>query len=325
MSTITRRQLLLSLPGLLVARHLFALPGAAPVRILGLHHVTLGVSDVERSVEFYQRLFGMPVQARTGAAVLLRGGHAPQYRKIEAAGARPARIDRWGMSVEGFDVERTLDSLAEAGVSRAPAGQGVDVGALRARVTTRDGARELHMGDPNGLVVQLQDPSDCGAGGACPPPRPSPHQGDLSLRGWNHLTINVPDPASTNEFYQRAFGFGIRAYQGASPLLAVGPAGEFLMFTRAAEGAGPRIDHCCLTVDGFEVEHIQRVLESHGMRPRDAAGPGPLRHWVSMRMPNRGGAPEGTPELYFSDPDGLSIQLQHPTYCGGTGYHGESC
>jgi hypothetical protein len=44
-----------------------------------------------------------------------------------------------------------------------------------------------------------------------------------------------------------------------------------------------------------------------------------------MRMPNRGGAPEGTPELYFSDPDGLSIQLQDVSYCGGGGYLGEVC
>ena len=44
-----------------------------------------------------------------------------------------------------------------------------------------------------------------------------------------------------------------------------------------------------------------------------------------MRMPNRGGAPEGPPELNFSDPDGLSIQLQDVRYCGGGGYLGETC
>ena len=38
-------------------------------------------------------------------------------------------------------------------------------------------------------------------------------------------------------------------------------------------------------------------------------------HWISMRMPNRGGAEGGTPELYF-DPDGLRIQLQDRSYCG---------
>jgi len=48
-------------------------------------------------------------------------------------------------------------------------------------------------------------------------------------------------------------------------------------------------------------------------------------HWISMRMPNRGGAEGGTPELYFSDPDGIRIQLQDAGYCGGTGYLGDDC
>jgi hypothetical protein len=42
-------------------------------------------------------------------------------------------------------------------------------------------------------------------------------------------------------------------------------------------------------------------------------------------MPNRGGAEGGTPELYFSDPDGIHVQLQEPSYCGGTGYLGNDC
>ena len=42
-------------------------------------------------------------------------------------------------------------------------------------------------------------------------------------------------------------------------------------------------------------------------------------------MPDRGGAPEGTPELYFTDPDGLVMQLQDPSYCGGAGYLGNVC
>jgi hypothetical protein len=42
-------------------------------------------------------------------------------------------------------------------------------------------------------------------------------------------------------------------------------------------------------------------------------------------MPNRGGAEGGTPELYFTDPDGLAIQIQDVKYCGGAGVLGEVC
>jgi hypothetical protein len=82
-----------------------------------------------------------------------------------------------------------------------------------------------------------------------------------------------------------------------------------------------------LSLANFDVERIQSALEDHGITPR-GTGPGrsgPLLHWISLRMPNRGGAPEGTPELYFSDPDGLSIQLQDVAYCGGGGYLGGVC
>jgi hypothetical protein len=69
------------------------------------------------------------------------------------------------------------------------------------------------------------------------------------------------------------------------------------------------------------------MLESFGLKPRESTpGPaGPLRHYVTMRMENRGGAPGGTPELYFTDPDGLLMQLQDATYCGGGGFLGNEC
>ena len=44
-----------------------------------------------------------------------------------------------------------------------------------------------------------------------------------------------------------------------------------------------------------------------------------------MRGPESGGAPGGTPELYFGDPDGIVVQLQDTTYCGGSGILGSTC
>jgi catechol 2,3-dioxygenase-like lactoylglutathione lyase family enzyme len=325
-STLTRRELLLSLSAIAVARRLVAQANRAPVRTLGLHHVVLAVSDVERSVDFYQGLFGSPIQGRQGSNVLLRLGDGPRFIALREAGSAPPRIDHWGMSVEEFDVENVLAALAESGVSRAAGG-----GPMSVRVETRAGTPQIFFTDPNGLVIQLQHPSYCGGSGdlgsVCSELEPSPRPGDLTLRELNHLTINVPDPAATNTFYQNAFGLDIQAHQAASPLLGVGPGGDFLMFIGAAEGTPARIGHVCFTVEGFGVETIQRTLEGHGIRPRGEGEPSsvPLRHWVSMRMPNRGGAPEGTPELYFSDPDGLNIQLQDATYCGGGGYLGENC
>ena len=78
---------------------------------------------------------------------------------------------------------------------------------------------------------------------------------------------------------------------------------------------------------GFSPDEVIKALESYGIKPRGSVqgAPPPLVHYISMRMENRGGAKEGTPELYFTDPDGLLIQLQDVKYCGGAGILGDVC
>ena len=331
---ITRREMLLAVPGLAVAGRLLAQVGPAPIRVRGLSQVTLAVSDVARSTAFYQELFGMAVQARHGQKVLLRLGDGPFFLGLMPAGASGPRIDHWGLAVEDFDPARTVEQLSAHGVTPAEGGSpGLAGGPLRVRSTTRGDTQELHVGDPDGLVIQLQHPSYCGGSGplgnGCESAEPSPSGAPMNLTAISHLTVNVPSPDATNAFYRRVFGLDVQAYQAASPLLGVGPGPDFLMFIAAGgRGAGAgvaRVNHACFSMPGFEVAAVQGALERHGIRPRPEGGSGPLLHWISMRMPNRGGAPEGTPELYFSDPDGLSIQLQDSAYCGGGGYLGEVC
>jgi catechol 2,3-dioxygenase-like lactoylglutathione lyase family enzyme len=321
--------MLLAVPGLAVASRLLA-QAPAPIRVRGISQVTLAVSDVARSTAFYQELFGLPIQARHGEKVLLRLGSGPFFLALMPAGAGGPRFGPWGLAVEGFDAARVVDALVAHGVSRA---NSLSDGPLRVVSSTRGDTPEVHLVDADGLVSQLQHPSYCGGSGplgdGCEAPEPAPTGAPMRLTGLSHLTINVPSPDATNAFYRRVFGFDIQAYQAASPLLGVGPGPDFLMFIAAGgRGAGAgvaRVNHVCFSMPGFDVARIQGALERHGIQPRPQGGSGPLQHWVSMRMPNRGGATEGTPELYFSDPDGLSIQLQDISYCGGGGYLGEVC
>jgi hypothetical protein len=80
-------------------------------------------------------------------------------------------------------------------------------------------------------------------------------------------------------------------------------------------------------MEGFNPDKVLKALADYGIKPRgDASGPpGPLVSYVSMRMENRGGAKGGTPELYFTDPDAILMQIQDVSYCGGAGYLGEVC
>jgi catechol 2,3-dioxygenase-like lactoylglutathione lyase family enzyme len=306
------------------------------IRVRTLSHFGLQVPDVKRSVDFYQGLFGMPIQAHAGENTILRIGAGPQFISIApAAGGAAPSINHYCLGIEGFNVDRILTALAAHGVTKAN-----DTAPMKVSVTTRDGGTpDLLFGDPDGIVCQLQDATYCGGtgplGNRCPNVEPSPKKGLIALKDLSHLTIFSGDAARSNKFYQDLFGFSIRSYQGpTSPTLAVGPTVQFLMFTGggapARGAAAPRpasINHGCFNLDAFKPDDVIKALESYGIKPREGtAGPvGPLRHYISMRMENRGGAPGGTPELYFTDPDGLLMQLQDTSYCGGGGFLGDTC
>jgi catechol 2,3-dioxygenase-like lactoylglutathione lyase family enzyme len=121
MSELTRRQLLLSLPALALARRAVGQPAPA-IRIRSLNHVGLTVVDTKRSIEFYQGLFGMAIQQRNGASAILRVGSGPQFVSIAPVenSAKPA-ITHYCLGVEGFDQRRVLATLAAHRVTQAGA------------------------------------------------------------------------------------------------------------------------------------------------------------------------------------------------------------
>ena len=335
---ISRRSLLLAVPAVLAAAQARA-QGAKPMlKARDINHATLSVSDPRRSLEFYQGLLGMPIQARQGASTLLRIGAGPQFIALGAAGSNPPGINHLCVTVDDFSVDRILVVLAAHGITKTEGGSGgLSGGPMKVRVRMRGpeaggataGTPEIYFGDPDGIVMQLQDSRYCGGSGTfgeiCNKVEASPSKGLLAVKELNHFTMRVPDAQRSNAFYQALFGFPIRSYQGPTvPTLAIGKVG-FLVYSSRRGVVSARIDHVCLNLESFNVDRITRALESHGIKPRGASAPGPLQWYISMRMENRGGAKEGTPELYFTDPDGIPIQLQDVSYCGGGGYLGNVC
>ena len=331
---VTRRVFLGSLAAMAVAPPTLAQAGP-PIPVRAINHMTLSVSDQARSLEWYQGLFGMPIAARQARTVVLRVGDGPQFMALGGGASTNPRITHLCLAVDDFDADRLVRILGENEVASSDAS-----GPMQVRIRMRgeefggapEGTPELYFGDPDGVVIQLQDTSYCGGagrlGGRClETPERSPSQGLLIVRDYNHFTLRVTDQPRSIGFYQRLFGMPIDTYQGALPVLRVGAARQFLALGGAAGPQGAIIHHACLTVDDFDPDRILGVLEGYGLTPRgDRRGPvGPLQSYVTMRMENRGGVPGGTPELYFTDPDGIVIQLQDSGYCGGAGYLGDVC
>src|SRR5262245_61380016 len=119
MGRISRRSLLMTVPAMLAAPRLMAQGTGGALKVRAFNHMTLAVSDPKRSLDFYQGLFGMPIQARQGATTVLRIGAGPQFVAIGAAGSNPPSITHYCVTVEDFNVDRILKVLAEHGVTKA--------------------------------------------------------------------------------------------------------------------------------------------------------------------------------------------------------------
>jgi catechol 2,3-dioxygenase-like lactoylglutathione lyase family enzyme len=324
---VTRRTLVQSL-ALATATRLMAQPAKPPIAARKLSQLTLTVSDLKRSLDFYQGLFGMPVQARQGSTVLLQIGAGPQYMALKEATPKPG-ITQFGISVEGFNADKIMAVLLEHGVNQGVS-KGDAPGPMQAHVKMRDRTPELFLGDPDGVIVQLQDPTYCGGAGPlgnmCAAPEPSPRKGLIALRDLSHFTLFGPNATRSQAFYRDLFGLFIQAHQGTALAMGVGSGPQFLMMAGAAGSTGA-INHGCFFMEKFNPDDVLKTLADYGIKPRGNVGGGepPLTCYVTLRMENRGGSPGGTPELYFTDPDGILLQIQDVNYCGGAGRLGELC
>src|SRR5688500_20230394 len=113
MNSLDRRHFLAALPALALSPRIFAQSAAAPpFRVNGLSQITLTVSDVKRSLDFYQGLFGMPIQARQGSTILLRIGAGPRFLALrQAAAGEAASISALGLRMTGTSLDGPVDAL----------------------------------------------------------------------------------------------------------------------------------------------------------------------------------------------------------------------
>jgi catechol 2,3-dioxygenase-like lactoylglutathione lyase family enzyme len=160
---VSRRDVVLTLSALFMSSRAAAQTPRAPIAVRSLNHASISVADVNRSVEFYQSVFGMRVISRegvagnpvagggdTGVVVNLAPGPGPEFigiYKAEPAG----HIGHFCLGVQNFDADQVLKTLTDRGV--------------KARMRTRGESKEIFLTDPDNVSVQLTDMSYCGGSG----------------------------------------------------------------------------------------------------------------------------------------------------------------
>jgi catechol 2,3-dioxygenase-like lactoylglutathione lyase family enzyme len=321
---VTRRSALLALSATMVSPGLMAQQKRPVIQTRRLNNVIFTVSNLERSAAFYEKLFGPPV--RHDDTVVFRVGEGPHFFALRAVsgGAKPDYLS-YGMTVVDFDAERMMRTLADLGVGGA-------------QMTRRGDTPELFVPDPNGIKVQLQHTTygyGSGARGDTLPPAPKAvARSAFQLKSINHVTLTIANGAREKEFYQTVFGLPIRAMQGDGVTLAIGEGTDGIVFNPTANNpnAMSGINHACFTIENFDAERVMAILTEIGLEPIENGIPAlikPLTCRVRWRQrANNGGGPTsplGTPEVYFTDPDNIRIQIQDVSYCGGSGRLGQIC
>ena len=123
------------------------------------------------------------------------------------------------------------------------------------------------------------------------------------VASFNHVSVFVPDVKKSVAFYQDLFGLPILTRQDPGINLNCGT-GFLGIYPLPANATASRIDHLCLGMPSFDADAVLKQLTDRGIK-------------ANIRM--RG----DTKELYFTDPDGIRVQLQDVKYRGGTGVLGD--
>jgi len=134
---VTRRELIQAL-AMLAAAGAGATASAAPLRSGSINHVSVLVSDMARSIEFYDRVFGLSVQNEDKANKIARlgiGGKVLVSLRVEPP---PGLVDHFAIGVDGFNREAVTKELQAMGLTPR---ENLEFG--------------FHVKDPDGANVQI--------------------------------------------------------------------------------------------------------------------------------------------------------------------------
>lgn len=136
--TLSRRELV---QGLTVLAAAGGAGGAAaqetPFVSTGIDHISIQVTDLARSIEFYQTVFGLSILNQDEPNEIVRMGRDRILVSLHHK-APMGIVDHFAIAVDGFDPESATSALGELGLE---AQRNLDYG--------------FYVRDPEGIPVQL--------------------------------------------------------------------------------------------------------------------------------------------------------------------------
>jgi catechol 2,3-dioxygenase-like lactoylglutathione lyase family enzyme len=139
---LTRRELIQGLAMLTVAGEAASAEDNG-FKAASINHVSIQVSNIQRTAEFYMRAFGLPKRAATNPSSI-RLGVGPSHLTLRQE--KPSgNVDHFCLGIDNFKKESVIRDLKARGVTPEP------------DESTPQG---FHVKDPDGFRVQLGDSSE---------------------------------------------------------------------------------------------------------------------------------------------------------------------
>jgi catechol 2,3-dioxygenase-like lactoylglutathione lyase family enzyme len=266
---LSRRDLLRMLPAALLVRQIPAAP--AEPEFAALDHIEFYVSDVEKSRDFFVRIFGRDLRVRSGKRYLKLGSAYMAFENPRGTAAAGA-VDHFSAAIRKLEMPKLHSFLEQRGVAYQDYPSGRDTG-----ITDPDGIR-IQLSPENGW--SLLDPSRF-------VPETTSIQDEPVFRplGLDHVLLNVTDLNKSVAFYQRFLGRPLPDDDNRV-WFQVGPSRVGLL--HASADRRPGVNRFCVSASAFDSAAAARRLQQLGART---------------------GTPEGAGTVEFRDLDGLLIRV----------------
>jgi catechol 2,3-dioxygenase-like lactoylglutathione lyase family enzyme len=266
----SRREVCRLLPVALLSPGLLS-PQSSDPEFAALDHIEFYVSNVEKSRDFFVRVFGNTLRMR-GAKRYLKLGSAYMAFEAPRGGGRAGSVDHFSASIKKLEMPKLHSYLEQRGVAFQDYPSGRDTGitdsdGIRTQLSPEDGWGLLNPANFVPEITGIQD------------------EPIFRATGLDHILLNVTDLDKSVAFYRKFLGQPSPGNN--NPIwFQLGPSRVGLLQTPSGQRSG--VNHFCVSATAFDYDTAIRKLQQLGAK---------------VESPEIAGAAE------FRDPDGLLIQV----------------